>query len=88
MDNSSRPSASSAAAPQGNNDRTQQAERLYERFGKPLESAHSGEFVAIAPDGRTVLGASLVEAIERGTLTFGPGSYVFRIGEGVAATWR
>jgi hypothetical protein len=29
--------------------------RLYERYGKPLESKHRGEYVAIAPDGRTVL---------------------------------
>ena len=30
--------------------------RLYERYGKPLEAEHTGKFVAITSDGRTMLG--------------------------------
>lgn len=29
----------------------QQADALYERYGKPLEANHWGEYVVISPDG-------------------------------------
>ena len=29
--------------------------RLYEQYGKPLEKDHAGEYMAISPDGQTIL---------------------------------
>jgi hypothetical protein len=71
-----------------NDERVRLAFDLYERFGKPLESAHADEFVAITPDGRTLLGTDLVETITRASATFGPGSFVFKVGERAVGTWR
>jgi hypothetical protein len=68
--------------------RTATADRLYQQYGKPLEPEHLGEYVAIMPDGRLVLGSSVVEAMRRATAVFGPGSFVFKIGEQVVGKWR
>ena len=61
---------------------------LYERYGKPLEAEHWGEFVAISEQGETVLGATLLEAMERADDTFGPGGFVFKVGEVSVGRWR
>ena len=42
----------------------QQADSLYERYGKPLEETHNGKYVAIAGDGKTIVGTSLAEVME------------------------
>ena len=42
-----------------NEEAVKQGDELYERYGKPLEAEHWGEFVAISPDGRTILGTHL-----------------------------
>jgi hypothetical protein len=65
---------------------TAQALKLYERYGKPLEREHPGEYFAIFPDGRTVLGTSPREVLDKAVDTIGPGSFVFKLGE--QAVWR
>ena len=67
-----------------------EAHALYDRYVKPLEADHWGEFVAVTPDGRVFLGESkrgvldrLVEAVGRGS-----GSYVFKVGPLVVGRWR
>ena len=65
-----------------------QANQLYERFGKPLEQQHLGQFVAIAPDGRAVTGSSAREAGRRAKAAFGPGNFVFKLGPRVVGKWR
>ena len=37
----------------------EQTDRLYERYGKPLEAEHWGKYAAIPPDGRTILRGQL-----------------------------
>jgi hypothetical protein len=69
-------------------ERAARAIALYEQFGRPLESAHTGEFVAITPDGRTLLGPTLVGTVEDAAATFGPGSFVFKVGDVVVGAWR
>ena len=64
------------------------ADNLYQQYGKPLESKHWGEYIAISPDGETVLGLTLLEVVEKATSTFGPGNFVFKIGERVIGTFR
>ncbi len=69
---------------------TQLAEmdRLYEQFGAPLEAEHYGSYVAITEDGRTLLGDSLGETAHRAASEFGPGSFLFKVGERSAGRWR
>jgi hypothetical protein len=53
----------------------QQSDQLYAQYVKPLEREHSGKFIAVAKDGRTVLASDLLtladEAVEQ------LGRYVF-----------
>ena len=58
-----------------------QADDLYERFGKPLEAEHMGEYVAIFPSGQTVIGTTVGGVLAEATRTVGKGSFVFRIGQ-------
>ena len=61
---------------------------LYEKYGKPLEADHWGEFVAIFPNGATVLGEDMDslawEALER----VGQGAYMFKVGDRVVGNIR
>jgi hypothetical protein len=65
-----------------------EADRLYETYGKPLEAEHWGEFVAIAPDGRTLIASTAVEAVLDAQRVFGSGNFIFKIGERAVATLR
>jgi len=47
-------------------DLLQQSDQLYARYVKPLEQAHTGEYVAVAPDGRLVLALTLPDVIGEG----------------------
>lgn len=66
----------------------EQADILYEQYGKPLEQKHWGEFVAIFPDGKTVLGSSQLEALEQALDEFGPGCFLFKVGDKAVGKWR
>ena len=57
-----------------------QSDVLYERYGKPLEAEHWGEFVALAPDGRILLGPELAEVQGNALRQFGKGVHVFKVG--------
>ena len=67
---------------------TDEGLRLYELYGKPFEAQHWGAYVAITPDGRTVLAPTLLEVMEQAVAAFGPGSHVFKVGERVVGKWR
>ena len=66
---------------------TQQADALYEQYGKPLEEAHRGKYVAIAPDGRTLIDESLPELMQKAKPALGPGNFIFKIGERAVGKW-
>ena len=66
---------------------TEQALGLYERYGKPLEAEHAGEYVSIAPDGRALLARTLDAAMVDGAARFGPGNFVFKVGDLVVGRW-
>ena len=40
-----------------------------------------GEFVAVSPDGRTILGSTLLEVMQRAVEVMGEDSCVFKVGE-------
>ena len=66
----------------------EQAESLYEQYGRPLEKEHWGKYVAIVQDGRLALGTSRLEALDKALAQFGPGSFLFKVGDRVVGRWR
>lgn len=69
-------------------ERRVQADALYERYGKPLEQEHRGEYIAISPGGRTLLGSSVIDVLRNAKATFGPGNFVFKVGPKAVGKWR
>jgi len=69
--------------------RAEQDDRLYERYGQPLEAAHRGEFVAISDDGRLILGPDALTVATRALEQFGSGTFALRrIGFDAEGGWR
>ncbi len=48
-------------------------DELYERYARPLEAEHWGEYIIIAPDGRYVLGDSLLAVTVKAVPLLGRG---------------
>ncbi len=68
--------------------KAQEKKRLYEQYGTPLEQDHGGEYVAISPDGRTILGTTMGEVLRQAVNTFGSGNFALaRVGHSTLATW-
>lgn len=63
------------------------ADRLYEQHGKPLEAEHWGKYLAVHPDGRTVLADDYEILKERGRAGLDPGFYLFKIGPIAIHRW-
>ncbi len=63
-------------------------DQLYQKYGKPLEKDHWGEFIAISKDGKTVLDNDLIKVMKKSLADFGPGSHVFKVGEKAVFKWR
>jgi len=56
-------------------------EQLYERHAKHLEATHWGKFLALAPDGRYLVGEDDVAVVEEAIKQFGRGNFVLlRVG--------
>ncbi len=70
-----------------NRKETEQAHKLYEIYGKPLEQEHRGEYVAVSEDGK-ILAPTLLQAAEDAGATFGPGNFIFKVGERAVGRWR
>ena len=69
--------------------RAEQDDRLYERYGKPLEADHKGEFVAISDDGQIILGPDELTVSTRAIEQFGSGAFALRrIGADAELRWR
>lgn len=64
-----------------NKETANQGNELYERYGKPLEAEHWGEYVAVSYDGKTLLGADLRATHREGRKAFGQEMQVFHVGE-------
>lgn len=71
-----------------NHELMQRSEELYEKYGKPLEEEHHGEYLAISPHGKTLLGKDLLDLMKEATDTFGPGNFIFKVGEKAVGKWR
>ncbi len=69
-------------------DLLQQSDRLYARYVKPLEQEHTGEYVAVASDGRLVLAPTLPDVMEKAEQLLPPGNFLFKVGAIAVDTWR
>ena len=58
----------------------EQTAQIYEQYGKPLEAEHWGKYLAVHPDGRTVLTDDYETLKEHAHAELGMGIYVFKIG--------
>lgn len=59
----------------------EEADKLYEGYGKPLEKDHHGEYAAIGRDGGVVVGKDELEVVDRGIRELGSGNFVlYRVG--------
>lgn len=72
----------------GQRELQERSKQLYERYGKPLEREHWGAYVAIFPDGQTFVGSDLQDVADRAFASFGPGSFLFRVGQRVVWKFR
>lgn len=71
-----------------NQELKKKSDELYERYGKPLEQEHWGKYIAIFPDGRTIIGDTPHEVLDKAVTTFGRGSFVYKIGPRAVWTFR
>jgi hypothetical protein len=68
--------------------RAREKQHLYQRYGKALEKEHTGEYVAIGPDGQTILGKRAGEVLQKAIDTFGERNFgLFRVGHRTFARW-
>ena len=65
-----------------------QYDETYERYGRPLEQNHRGEFVAISAGGEVVLGRSMQEVAQKAAKQFGPGTFLYKVGDRAVGRWR
>lgn len=63
-------------------------ERLYDRYAKPLEDEHAGQFIAISPTGQVIVGATMREVAKRAAEELGRGNFLFKIGPRSVGRWR
>ena len=62
--------------------------RLYERYGKLLEQDHAGEYVAIGPDGQTIVGPIAADVLGQAIEVFGSGNFALRrVGHHTFGRW-
>ena len=54
--------------------------KLYEQHGKPLEQEHWRKYVAIQPDGKTIVEDDYDVLAAQAKVELGKGSYIFRLG--------
>ena len=59
---------------------------LYEQYGKPLEPEYRGMYVAIQPDGATIIEKDYDALYARARSELGKGSIIFKVGEKNKAT--
>jgi hypothetical protein len=70
------------------NTEIQEADDLYERFAKPLEREHLGEYVVVSRDGRIMLGEDINDLARKALKSMGRGNFIFKIGERAVGKWR
>lgn len=62
-------------------------DKLYQKYGKPLEKNHWGEYIAISKDGKTAVADDLIEVFKKSE-KFKTQSHIFKIGERAVYRWK
>jgi len=80
-------SASRHSELRGGTPRTDEALALYDRYARPLEKTHRGRYVAVSTDGEVLLDDDLLALTAKAKRQFGPGSFIFKLGEIAVGKW-
>lgn len=67
---------------------TRQSQDLYQRFVKPLEPDHEGQYAAVSEDGKVVLAPTLLELMDKAEKDLPPGNFLFKVGDIAIDSWR
>lgn len=62
-------------------------DQFYQKYGKPLEKEHWGDFLAVSPDGEILLGKDVNKVAKEAHVSFGPGVFLYKIGEKAIGKW-
>jgi hypothetical protein len=65
----------------GQDERHARFHRVYERYVKPVEVEHLGEYAAVTPDGQVIFGATLLEVMEKSYEISKTDNCLFKVGE-------
>ncbi len=58
-------------------------DRVYRQYVTPFEQAHTGEYVLVTPDGRTVLAPTLLKIAQQAHRAPSKDNCIFKVGEKV-----
>jgi hypothetical protein len=61
---------------------------VYDRYAKPLEAEHLGDYVAVSPRGEVLVGPDLLDVAQRARAAFGAGNFLFWLGTRTVGRWR
>ena len=64
------------------------ANRVYKQYVKPLEPSHKGEYVVVTPDGQTILGPTLMSAVQQAQAISPKDNFIFKVGDKVLGKLR
>ncbi len=61
---------------------------LYEQYAKPFEEEHKGEYLAVGPEGETILGQRAGEVLREAVERFGSRNFaLLRVGHTTFGRW-
>jgi len=72
---------------EGNSPSVEYGHRQYDRFVRPIEAAHGGEFAAVTGDGRVILGKTILEAMDHADRELGTEVLIFKVGDFAVGKW-
>ena len=64
------------------------ANRVYKQYVKPLEQTHRDQYVVVTPDGQTILGSTLIDAVQRAQQISPQDNFIFKVGDRVLGKLR
>jgi len=68
--------------------RARDKQPLYQRYAKPLEEEHKGEYLAVGPAGETILGKRAGEVLREAVESFGSRNFaLLRVGHTTFGSW-
>jgi hypothetical protein len=68
--------------------RKRQADSLYDRYAKPTEAEHIGQYVAVSSTGQVVFGETVLDVADKAARELGRGVFVFKVGDRAVWRWR